>query len=244
MAFTMTTQAMGLAHLFVSTQPQASAAIPSRTTLPQTLLALWALSEAQHMLVCTRASSPTYTQGQTITTTQTITVNHGGYLMLKVCPNSPGAATQACFNSNVLQGPNGSKYWLTSGSYLNTPPFSLAWTLPPGVSCPNGCLLQWEYTAMQSCIENCNSSICGTAYASKNNPINGQTGMPSCPTAAGPEAHVTSATTLYAGVVVSVIATVLVRLALEVLSVTSATCHRARVAASVTTTVTVSQEPA
>eukprot|EP00953_Heterococcus_sp_UTEX-ZZ885_P001950 1562-Heterococcus_DN1.PRE.1 len=129
----------------------------------------------------------TYTQGQTITTTQTITVNHGGYLMLKVCPNSPGAATQACFNSNVLQGPNGSKYWLTSGSYLNTPPFSLAWTLPPGVSCPNGCLLQWEYTAMQSCIENCNSSICGTAYASKNNPINGQTGMPSCPTAAGPE---------------------------------------------------------
>jgi hypothetical protein len=55
------------------------------------------------------------------------------------------------------------------------------------VSCPNGCLLQWEYTAMQSCIENCNSSICGNAYASKNNPVTGQTGMPSCPTAQGPE---------------------------------------------------------
>jgi hypothetical protein len=39
---------------------------------------------------------------------------------------------------------------------------------------------------MQSCIENCNSSICGT-YASKNNPITGQSGMVSCPTAYGPE---------------------------------------------------------
>jgi hypothetical protein len=58
------------------------------------------------------------------------------------------------------------------------------------VACPNGCLLQWEYTAMQSCIENCNSSICGNAYASKNNPINGQTGMPSCPTGQGPEVNI------------------------------------------------------
>eukprot|EP00953_Heterococcus_sp_UTEX-ZZ885_P015568 8762-Heterococcus_DN1.PRE.3 len=163
-------------------------------------------------------TAATYTQGQTITTTQTITVNHGGYLRIKVCPWSPGAATQACFDSNVLQGPTGSKYWITFGTYsatVPTPPFTVAWTLPPGVSCPNGCLLQWEYTAMQSCIENCNSSICGNAYASKNNPVTGQTGMPSCPTAQGPEAHATSATTLSAGVAVSATATVLVRLALE-----------------------------
>jgi hypothetical protein len=39
---------------------------------------------------------------------------------------------------------------------------------------------------MQSCIEDCNSSICGS-YASKNNPITGQSGMVSCPTAYGPE---------------------------------------------------------
>jgi hypothetical protein len=45
----MTCQATALAYLFVSTQPQASAAIPSRTTLPQTLLALWALIRGEHV---------------------------------------------------------------------------------------------------------------------------------------------------------------------------------------------------
>jgi Lytic polysaccharide mono-oxygenase, cellulose-degrading len=80
------------------------------------------------------ALTATYTQGQTITTTQTLTANHGGYLRIKVCPNSPGAATQACFDQNVLQGPTGSKYWLTSGTYMNSPPYTIAWTLPAGVS--------------------------------------------------------------------------------------------------------------
>jgi Lytic polysaccharide mono-oxygenase, cellulose-degrading len=93
-------------------------------------------TDSKSLLFCCSLSlqTATYTQGQTITTTQTLTANHGGYLRIKVCPNSPGAATQACFDQNVLQGPTGSKYWITSGTYMNSPPYTIAWTLPAGVS--------------------------------------------------------------------------------------------------------------
>lgn len=40
--------------------------------------------------------------------------------------------------------------------------YTLAYNLPAGVSCADGCVLQWKYFAMQSCIEpGCDPTYCG-----------------------------------------------------------------------------------
>lgn len=45
--------------------------------------------------------------------------------------------------------------------------------LPADVSCPNGCVLQWWWMSMQSCVEQgCNPAYCGE-YANGRNVVYG-----------------------------------------------------------------------
>ncbi|KAG5181545.1 hypothetical protein JKP88DRAFT_195219 [Tribonema minus] len=130
----------------------------------------------------------TYSQGQTVDVQAILTANHGGRFRVKMCPDVSSSATQSCFDSNTLKRKDtgATDYWLLTGSYGDSPPYSMQYILPAGVACSNGCLLQWEYTAMQSCVVQCPQSECGP-YANRSNPITGSVNMNLCPpTLTGP----------------------------------------------------------
>jgi hypothetical protein len=49
----------------------------------------------------------------------------------------------------------------------------MTYQLPAGISCDGGCVLQWRYFAMQSCVEKgCDRTYCG-AYADGTNAVYG-----------------------------------------------------------------------
>ncbi|BFZ25675.1 hypothetical protein BsWGS_28713 [Bradybaena similaris] len=84
----------------------------------------------------------TYTQGQTITITLIITVNHKGYFEFSLCPNNNvhKAVTEACLQRYVLQQEGGkTKYELKPGV---TGEITIKAKLPPTVTCSQ-CVLRW-----------------------------------------------------------------------------------------------------
>eukprot|EP00775_Hariotina_reticulata_P005809 gene5809-6049_t len=112
----------------------------------------------------------TYNQGATIQLQVVLTANHGGKFFFRICPRSTGL-DEACFGTNYLTRVDNGQVdtWLLSSQMT----WTLTYQLPAAVSCDAGCVLQWKYFAMQSCIEpGCNPAYCGV-YASGINAVYG-----------------------------------------------------------------------
>ena len=97
----------------------------------------------------------TYTTGQTVDITiafggQAGGYNHGGRHWFSVCPLSREQATQECFDRPEHQLVRadefpGKRYYYTSNMEGGGPSLDATtrWVLPAGVSCANGCIMQW-----------------------------------------------------------------------------------------------------
>lgn len=88
----------------------------------------------------------TYAAGQAVSIVMNFTANHAGRVSVRICPKPRAEVTQACFDDPAHQltrvdGPFAGKRYL----YLTGRETSVAdkWQLPAGVSCPDGCMLQW-----------------------------------------------------------------------------------------------------
>eukprot|EP00775_Hariotina_reticulata_P004446 gene4446-4701_t len=113
-------------------------------------------------------SLPAYAPGSRITIRLDLTANHGGKFGFNLCPRTSNL-DQACFDQYPLTRADraGEKwFWMQTKSEV----YTQDWVLPAGVSCPNGCVLQWQYIGMQSNIERgCDPAVCG-AYSRCVNP--------------------------------------------------------------------------
>lgn len=69
--------------------------------------------------------------------------------------------------------------YITGGTCNGQMSMSAQYRLPAGVSCPNGCVLQWEFLTMNSCFERCDRAVCGP-YADRVNPVCGFSNMADC----------------------------------------------------------------
>ena len=97
-----------------------------------------------------------YTEGQTITVSIDVTVNHGGYFEFKMCPNNNPSrpATESCLNQFILRQPNGETRWhLPAGTHV----FSVQLVLPQGLTCTQ-CVLQWKWNTASNW--GCDGSTC------------------------------------------------------------------------------------
>ena len=97
-----------------------------------------------------------YTEGQTITVSIDVTVNHGGYFEFKMCPNNNPSrpATESCLNQFILRQPNGETRWhLPAGTHV----FSVQLVLPHGLTCTQ-CVLQWKWNTASNW--GCDGSTC------------------------------------------------------------------------------------
>ncbi|KAF6265045.1 glycoside hydrolase superfamily [Scenedesmus sp. NREL 46B-D3] len=112
----------------------------------------------------------TYSQGAVITLNAFLTANLGGKFSFRVCPRS-SSLDEACFGTNYLtRVDNGQR-----DTWIMTPQmdYTMAYQLPAGISCEGGCVLQWRYFAMQSCVERgCDRTYCGV-YADGTNAVYG-----------------------------------------------------------------------
>jgi hypothetical protein len=91
----------------------------------------------------------TYKAGDKITVKAKIVNNHGGRMSVRLCPEKQG--NQACFDKNILRrADNNKQYWyITKGG--ENQDLSMDYKLPAGVSCPGGCMLQWDWIGSQTC---------------------------------------------------------------------------------------------
>lgn len=108
----------------------------------------------------------TYKEGSVIELKVILTTNHGGKFSFRVCPRRRDLDA-ACFGSNYLtRVDNGQRdYWIFDIAAEHT----MRYKLPAGITCEAGCVLQWEYYSMQSCIEpGCDRKYCG-GYADGDN---------------------------------------------------------------------------
>ncbi|KAG2483260.1 hypothetical protein HYH03_017858 [Edaphochlamys debaryana] len=136
----------------------------------------------------TSSIQATYSAGSVITIKHRITVNHGGWLGMRLCPSTRTNPTQECFAGNILTNADTGyqRWWITSGRYADaagnviSTTFTTRWRLPAGVSCDGGCVLQMVYRTANSCIDPCSSAECGGAYSSRSNPVTGQTWLDAC----------------------------------------------------------------
>lgn len=98
--------------------------------------------------------------------------------MFRVCPST--TPSEACFGNSFLtaegnpsggENPvNGKRYWyinFNAARWLSNEVYTSQWRLPRGVSCANGCILQWSWAAYQNCALPCeNASIDDTRRVS------------------------------------------------------------------------------
>lgn len=114
-----------------------------------------------HALVRTPSQS-THPSSQSLPNTHTpCHARSGGRFEFRVCPRSTNI-DDACLGSNYLTNAipgdfsfGDRSFWIRAGSVPSGAARfgGLRFKLPAGVSCPGGCVLQWRYVAMQSCIE-------------------------------------------------------------------------------------------
>ena len=116
-------------------------------------------------------NTTTYMKESIITVSIKLYTNHGGRFSLSVCDSKkPGDLTIECFRKNpplVSMDSRLRKYWIPD----NSPEYNLQWRLPKGFVCTSGCVLMFEYYAMQTCIEPCKCANCG-GYCKGTNPLN------------------------------------------------------------------------
>lgn len=100
----------------------------------------------------------TLTAGQAYDFGLYINAQHGGRHWFGVCPLPRQQATQACFDlpQHRLVRADGSyadgkRYYYQPGSGLGGTEgnFTLRFRLPQGISCPDGCIIQWSWAAYQ-----------------------------------------------------------------------------------------------
>ncbi|KXZ52085.1 hypothetical protein GPECTOR_10g1108 [Gonium pectorale] len=103
-----------------------------------------------------------WTSGQAVDVTIYLSTNHGGRMAMRLCPLDRFSITPACFEQpqnqlrRVAPGTkyDGKVYWyLKSGDVTITQTFRL----PAGVTCVNGCVLQWWWVGYQNCYLPCAS---------------------------------------------------------------------------------------
>ncbi|KNC78011.1 hypothetical protein SARC_09544 [Sphaeroforma arctica JP610] len=100
----------------------------------------------------TRAGSSvaTFTQGGTIDVEWDITIRHNnGFVEVRICDGT--LVSSSCLNENLMQLANGrgtrvNNVNVNSGE-SQPKRFSETYRLPAGLSCPGGCVLQWEWLA-------------------------------------------------------------------------------------------------
>uniref|UniRef100_A0A383VKB0 Uncharacterized protein n=1 Tax=Tetradesmus obliquus TaxID=3088 RepID=A0A383VKB0_TETOB len=85
----------------------------------------------------------------------------------------------------------GPHWYILTGSWAGTnagrpETASFDLSLPSGFSCPGGCVLQMEYFTYNTCIEQCDRSVCGF-YADRRNQITNQAGPLEICRAGGPQ---------------------------------------------------------
>eukprot|EP01134_Creolimax_fragrantissima_P004997 CFRG4997T1 len=81
----------------------------------------------------------TYTEGQVIEVQWDITIPHdGGTVQMRIC--SSKSISQACFDDNLLQTIGGED---TVADVNGERIFTVEYQLPSGLTCPNGCVMQW-----------------------------------------------------------------------------------------------------
>ncbi len=98
-------------------------------------------------LPCRRAA--TLTMGQTFTARISVSTNHGGRMSLSICPLARGQVTQDCFNQpqyqlrRVNSDPkyNNKRFWYLNNA--NSVSAEETFRLPAGISCDQGCMIQW-----------------------------------------------------------------------------------------------------
>jgi hypothetical protein len=106
----------------------------------------------------------TYVEGATIDIELCLTANHGGRHAFRVCQDT----SPACDNSTdwLIGSVTGRRYWYIP--YIGggddptswwTQRYSARFDLPEGVSCPNGCILQWIWWASQTCAMPCEPEL-------------------------------------------------------------------------------------
>ncbi|GIL59843.1 hypothetical protein Vafri_14554, partial [Volvox africanus] len=104
----------------------------------------------------------TWQSGQEVDITITLTTNHGGRMAVRLCPRDRFGIYPTCFSEpanqlrRVSTDPkyNGKVYW-----YLKSSDSEIIqrFRLPTGVSCANGCVLQWWWVGYQNCYLPCES---------------------------------------------------------------------------------------
>ncbi len=76
-------------------------------------------------------------------------------MSVRICPAMGKSATQDCFDKNLLKRADNNKaYWYILSGGENQE-LKLDYKLPAGVTCPNGCMLQWEWLGTQMCYHPC-----------------------------------------------------------------------------------------
>ncbi|WAR03973.1 hypothetical protein MAR_010534, partial [Mya arenaria] len=97
-----------------------------------------------------------YSQGQVITVTTEITVNHGGWFEFKLCPvnDRKVRATPACLDKHLLRVVGGgTRYTMVTGLGQQ----SVRLQLPKELTCSQ-CVLQWKWNTASNVA--CNGSRC------------------------------------------------------------------------------------
>ncbi|GLI70312.1 hypothetical protein VaNZ11_015263 [Volvox africanus] len=104
----------------------------------------------------------TWQSGQEVDITITLSTNHGGRMAVRLCPRDRFGIYPTCFIEpanqlrRVSTDPkyNGKVYWYLKSSDSE---ITQRFRLPPGVSCANGCVLQWWWVGYQNCYLPCES---------------------------------------------------------------------------------------
>ncbi|KAG2502093.1 hypothetical protein HYH03_000585 [Edaphochlamys debaryana] len=100
------------------------------------------------------------TEGQELDVTIYISTNHGGRMSLRVCPLARGQISHACFalpQNQLRRVSSNPEYSGKLYQYLRPSDqvVTSRWRLPAGVSCPDGCVLQWWWLGFQHCALPC-----------------------------------------------------------------------------------------
>lgn len=122
-----------------------------------------------------------YDVGATFNVRVALSINYGGVFRMRLCPRK-NSLNPTCFDKYLLNRADTGKpnYYILDGTFTernasNPHYFDMQYQLPSRISCPRGCVVQWEYMAYNSCVEPCPAEEC-SFYAWGANNITGHKG--------------------------------------------------------------------